>query len=164
MWNKQQGQLNDSFDLSTLPKTIIQIMAEIDSNTLVFHTSNLNNPLKTYISSEDIANSPTASGFTFPSANIAYLWRILPALTTGSPASKPSGSLPPGEVRPRHMILAPERTNLIAPLSTWTDFIMSGARVWSFKQSESTSQQNFHCWQIRTSMVRIENWFLIHNN
>lgn len=38
--------------------------------------------------------------------------------TTGSPFSKPSGSLPPGEVNPLHMILAPERTNLIAPLST----------------------------------------------
>lgn len=39
-------------------------------------------------------------------------------LTTGSPFSNPSGSLPPGEVSPLHIIFAPERTNLIAPLST----------------------------------------------
>lgn len=140
VWNKQQGQLNDLFNLSTLPKTIIQIMAEINSNSLILRTSNFDDPSNTYISSEDIANSPTASGFTFPSAKIAYRWKIPLIHTTGSPASSPSGSLPPGEVRPRHMILAPERTNLIAPLSTWTDFIISGARIWLYTQMKSTSQ------------------------
>ena len=97
----------------------------------------------THISAEDIAISPTASGFSFPSAKIAYFSLCCRALTTGSPFSRSSGRRPPGDVIPRHIILAPPRTNLMAPLSTWTLFIISGATT-EITVPSNTAKQHTH--------------------
>ena len=63
---------------------------------------------KTYISSVLIINFPTASAFSFPSAIIA----------TVEPFGRSTSILAPLDVNPGHMILAPDKTNLIAPRST----------------------------------------------
>ena len=49
------------------------------------------------------------------------------SLTTGDSASTLSSSEPPGDVKPGHIIFAPESTNLIAPLSTLNIFIIDGS-------------------------------------
>lgn len=118
--------------------------------------------LHPHISADDIAISPTASGFSFPSAKIAYLAHAFRAPTTGSPFSKPSGRRPPGEVSPRHIILAPPRTNLMAPLSTWTLFIISGASSQIAKEQQTLKKHTHHR-EKRTVTHRIENWLIIHN-
>ena len=48
-------------------------------------------------------------------------------LTTGDSASTSSSKAPPGDVSPGHIIFAPDRTNLIAPLSTWNFFMIFGS-------------------------------------
>lgn len=47
--------------------------------------------------------------------------------TTGVSASTSSSKAPPGDVSPGHIMFAPARTNLIAPLSTCNFFIMFGS-------------------------------------
>ena len=63
-----KGLLN----LGALPQTVVQVVSEIDSDTVVLLATTFSPTPHTYISSEDNAISPTASGFSFPSAKIAY--------------------------------------------------------------------------------------------
>lgn len=49
------------------------------------------------------------------------------ALTTAAPASNGVSILPPFEVKPWHMMLAPFMTKLMAPLSTLIVGIMFGS-------------------------------------
>ena len=125
----------------------------------LLHITTLSHP---HISADDIAISPTASGFSFPSAKIAYLTRPHATPTTGSPFSKSSGRRPPGEVIPRHMIFAPPRTNLMAPLSTWTLFIISGASS-EVTNTQRTAKQHTHDREKGTITHRIEKRLIIHN-
>ena len=60
-----------------------------------------------YISSVDITNFPTAKACSFPSA----------MMVATLPLSK-LDILAPGEVSPGHIMLAPLKTNRMAPLST----------------------------------------------
>eukprot|EP01018_Ginkgo_biloba_P024265 Gb_14183 [translate_table: standard] len=64
----------------------------------------------------DIFVNPIARAFSFPSAIIA----------TGDSAGTSSSKAPPGDVSPGHMMFAPARTNLMAPLSTCSFFIIFG--------------------------------------
>lgn len=54
-------------------------------------------------------------------------------IATAVPAL-PSGTIPPFEVKPGHMILAPPITNGIAPLSTWQVGNRKGSNIFVFKK------------------------------
>ncbi|CAO3697586.1 unnamed protein product [Rhizopus microsporus] len=85
---------------------------------LVYHT--FIQPLSgAYISSVLILSNPTASAFSLPSAIIA----------TTAPTGKSSSIRAPLDVNPGHMILAPDKTNLIAPRSTCSFGRISGSMI-----------------------------------
>lgn len=62
----------------------------------------------TYISSTDILSTPMDNACCFPSATTVTI----------SLALSPGVMMAPFDVKPGHIILAPDKTNVIAPLST----------------------------------------------
>ena len=76
----------------------------------------------THISSVDIDVMPTAIACCLPSAITATIEPLSTRVI-----------LAPGDVRPGHMILAPLRTNLIAPLSTCICGAINGSEIWKFE-------------------------------
>ena len=66
-------------------------------------------------------------------------------LTTGVSASTSSTRSPPFDVSPGHMMLAPASTNLMAPLSTCTFFIMPGSGTYNRKKITKKKLQIVPC-------------------
>jgi hypothetical protein len=61
----------------------------------------------------------------------------------------------PGDVMPGHMMLAPARTNLIAPLSTLSFGIISGY-WWSTRSVGNHGPSR--CWKKTGTLLMIANW------
>lgn len=127
LWCREPVEQTTLLDLVTLPQSVVQVVAQSDANSVVLFatTTHFKTPRSHLLRrhrqlshSKRVLLSFGENGLHSSSTRTR---------TTGSPLARPSGNLPPGEVRPRHMIFAPERTNLIAPLSTCTLFIISGA-------------------------------------
>lgn len=70
------------------------------------------------MSSVLILSQPIAKAFSFPSAMIATIVS----------AGKSTSILAPLDVKPGHMIFAPDKTNLMAPRSTWIFGSKSGSK------------------------------------
>lgn len=79
-----------------------------------------------YISSTDILSKPTESAFCLPSATTV----------TTELAGRLGVMMAPFEVSPGHMMLAPERTNVMAPLSTCISGQMNGSGKQKRHESE----------------------------
>ena len=81
------------------------------------HNSKSRGELSTYISSGVIFNWPTASACCFPSA----------ITVTTCPADSPGVIFAPFDVNPGHIMFAPARTKVMAPLSTCISGQMKGS-------------------------------------
>lgn len=69
--------------------------------------------------------------------------------TTGVSAPTFSSKAPPGDVRPGHIMLAPARTNFIAPRSTCNFFIIFGS-------VPSSRQEHIRGFELSVKWVRQE--------
>lgn len=74
---------------------------------------------KAYISSGVLVSKPTASACSLPSAMIV----------TTEFTGRFGVIIPPFDVKPGHIMFAPDNTNVIAPLSTFISGQINGSRV-----------------------------------
>lgn len=112
--------MNDLRTYNFLPQGIVKMMDIIASDTFVLLATKSSKKVRsgwvtllppiliTYMSSVLILSQPIANAFSFPSAIIA----------TMDSSGKSTSMRAPLEVKPGHMMLAPDKTNLMAPRST----------------------------------------------
>lgn len=111
------------------PKRVGQIMNVVHTDALIDQFTSitlfislhifLSSTHSTYMSCVLILSKPIARAFSFPSAMIAAT----------APAGKSSSIRAPLDVKPGHIMLAPDKTNLMAPRSTCNLGSISGSSV-----------------------------------